>query len=55
LISGKCAPARYYKNMQVQTAVNGTKKNKYDQRNKKNKPRAASKDGLLFLYLKPAS
>jgi hypothetical protein len=55
LISGMCAPARYYKNMQVQAAVNGTKKNKYDQRNKKNKPRAASKDGLLLLYLKLAS
>lgn len=37
--------------MQVQVAVNGTKKNKYYQRNKKNKPRAASEDGLPFLRL----
>ncbi len=41
--------------MQVQAAVNGTKKNKYDQRNKKNKTRAVSEDGLLLLYLKLAS
>jgi hypothetical protein len=45
-------PARHYKNMRVQAAVNGTKKNKYYQRNKKNKPRVASEDGLLLLYLK---
>jgi hypothetical protein len=48
-------PARHYKNMRVQAAVNGTKKNKYYQRNKKNKPRVASEDGLLLLHLKLAS
>ncbi|ADI90993.1 hypothetical protein AOLE_10520 [Acinetobacter oleivorans DR1] len=48
-------PARHYKNMQVQVAVNGTKKNKYYQRNKKNKPRVASEDGLPLLYLQLAS
>lgn len=41
--------------MQVQVAVNGTKKNKYYQRNKKNKPRVASEDGLPLLYLQLAS
>lgn len=41
--------------MRVQAAVNGTKKNKYYQRNKKNKPRVASEDGLLLLHLKLAS
>lgn len=41
--------------MQVQVAVNGTKKNKYYQRNKKNKPRAASEDGLPLLHLHLAS
>jgi hypothetical protein len=48
-------PARHYKNMQVQVAVNGTKKNKYYQRNKKNKSRTASEDGLPFLHLQLAS
>jgi hypothetical protein len=48
-------PARHYKNMRVQAAVNGTKKNKYYQRNKKNKPRAASEDGFLLLHLKLVS
>ncbi|ETR95076.1 hypothetical protein M211_1691 [Acinetobacter lactucae] len=35
-ISGIWAPAGHYKNRQVQLAVNGTKKNKHYQRNKKN-------------------